>query len=91
MLTGWVGFRKNDGNYIYSYFARAEDTYRRNWFYSTAIGRWVYDRLGHRSYGSMYKDELTPDHYRVDRDGIRVEPGDVSEKKQTQERETGKK
>jgi len=73
MLSGWVGFLKEDGSADYSYFARLEDTYRRNWFYCTAFGRWVYDRLGHRSYGSMYKDELTPDGYYVNTKGYRSE------------------
>ncbi len=73
MQSGWVGFLKEDQSADYSYFARQEDTYRRNWFYNTAFGRWVYDRLGHRSYGSMYKDELTPDGYFVNADGQRTE------------------
>ena len=72
MLSGWIGFLKDDGSADYCYFARLEDTYRRNWFYCTAFGRWVYDRLGHRSYGSMYKDELTPDGYFVNAEGCRT-------------------
>ena len=85
MLSGWIGFRQDDGSYKYSYFARPEDTYRRNWFYSTAVGRWIYDRLGHRSYGSMYRDEMTPDHCRVDRDGIRTEKEDEVPERKKQE------
>ena len=76
MMTGWVGFKEKDGTCRYSYFARLEDTYRRNWFFNTAAGRWLYDHLGHRSYGSMYRNEQTPDGRRVDAEGFRADESD---------------
>jgi len=51
------------------FFARLEDTYRQNWFFDTFLGRWLYDRLGFRSYGSMYINEATPDGGRTDEAG----------------------
>ena len=70
MLTGWVGFAKDMGlDPEYYYFARLSDTYGQNWFFNTSLGRWIYDRLGKRSYGSMYSDEVTPDGFRVDASG----------------------
>ena len=72
MMSGWVGFRNGAGSWDYSYFARLQDTYRQNWFFNTVFGRWVYDRLGHRCYGSMYVDEMTPDRSRVDAKGRKI-------------------
>lgn len=70
MLTGWVGFVKDmSRDPEYYYFAKLSDTYGQNWFFNTSIGRWIYDRLGKRSYGSMYSDEVTPDGFRVDASG----------------------
>lgn len=70
MLTGWVGFAKDTSrDPEYYYFARLSDTYGQNWFFNTFIGRWIYDRLGKRSYGSMYCNEVTPDGYSVDASG----------------------
>lgn len=70
MHTGWIGFRaKKDQPIDYYYFASLKDTYRQNWFFNTAAGRWLYDKLGYRCYGSMFKDEKTPDGYRVGNDG----------------------
>lgn len=70
MLTGWVGFAKDmSRDPEYYYFAKLSDTYGQNWFFNTSIGRWIYDRLGKRSYGSMYSDEVTPDGFRVDASG----------------------
>ena len=72
MVSGWVGFIGADGTREYSYFAALEDTYRQNWFYNTALGRWLYDHLGHRSYGSMYVNETTPDGSTVDKQGKKI-------------------
>ena len=70
MKTGWIGFRDNkDSITEYYYFARLSDTYRQNWFFNTAAGRWLYDRLGYRCYGSMYRNEATPDGYTVGSNG----------------------
>ena len=70
MKSGWWGFKSEDKKEIeYYYFARLSDTYRQNWFFNTGIGRWIYDRLGYRSYGSMYRAETTPDGYKVAKDG----------------------
>ena len=64
MQTGW---KYIDGEYYY--FATLKDTYKQNWFWNTHIGRWLYDRLGDRTYGSMYRQEKTPDGYEVDDTG----------------------
>ena len=65
MQTGW---KYIDNQYYY--FARLQDTYKQNWFWDTTIGRWLYDKLGNRTYGSMYENEITPDGYRVNENGI---------------------
>lgn len=64
MQSGWKWI---DGNYYY--FARLEDTYKQNWFWNTSIGRWLYDRLGDRPYGAMFKNEKTPDGYSINNIG----------------------
>lgn len=70
MKSGWWGFKSEDEKTVeYYFFARLTDTYRQNWFFNTGIGRWLYDRLGYRSYGSMYRAEKTPDGYSVGADG----------------------
>ena len=65
MQSGW---REIDGNFYY--FTRLEETYRQNWFWNTKVGRWIYDFLGYRTYGSMFVQEETPDGYQVGADGI---------------------
>ena len=65
MQTGW---RIIDGNYYY--FTPMEQTGGQSWFWDTGIGRWLYKFLGYRTYGSMYKQERTPDGYEVDENGI---------------------
>ena len=72
MQTGWISLGAGDRERSY-YFARLEDTYKQNWFYNTWFGRWVYDMLGDRTYGSMYVDEQTPDGRRVGSDGALIE------------------
>ena len=72
MQSGWLGFVNSMAVCDYYYFARLEDTYKQNWFLNTAIGRWIYDRLGGRSYGSMYEDEKTPDGSIVDKNGKKI-------------------
>lgn len=65
MHSGWT--------YIDSkwyYFAKTVDTFKQNWFWNTEVGRWFYDMLGNRPYGSMYKDEMTPDGYKVNQEGV---------------------
>lgn len=52
------------------YFAKITDTYKQNWFWNTLLGRWLYDLLGDRPYGSMYMDEVTPDGYYVNDKGV---------------------
>lgn len=64
MQTGW---RVIEGKYYY--FTTLEETYRQNWFWNTKIGRWIYDFLWYRTYGSMFENERTPDGYLVDEDG----------------------
>lgn len=72
MHTGWLRLT-DSGVDKYYFFARLEETYKQNWFFNLQLGRWIYDMLGDRTYGSMYRDEMTPDGYYVDKDGVRVE------------------
>lgn len=72
MQTGWINLGSGDKEKSY-YFARLEDTYKQNWFYNTRFGRWIYDMLGDRTYGSMYVDEQTPDGRRVGKDGALID------------------
>lgn len=65
MQTGW----RKIGEQMY-YFTPLEHTKRQNWFWNTEIGRWLYDFLGYRTYGSMYQKEMTPDGYYVDENGV---------------------
>lgn len=65
MQTGW---RMIDDQMYY--FTPLEHTKRQNWFWNTEIGRWLYDFLGYRTYGSMYQMEMTPDGYYVDENGV---------------------
>ena len=64
MQTGW---REIDGEYYY--FAGNGDVPKQNWFWDSGIGKWVYDLLGFRTYGSLYKNEKTPDGYTVNENG----------------------
>lgn len=65
MKSGWTNI---DGKWYY--FAKTVDTFKQNWFWNTNMGRWFYDMLGNRPYGSMYKDEMTPDGYKVNQEGV---------------------
>lgn len=65
MQTGW---RKIEGNYYY--FTPLEHTQGQSWFWNTGIGRWLYEIFGYRTYGSMYRNEKTPDGYSVDDNGV---------------------
>lgn len=65
MQSGW---RQIDGAFYY--FTPLEETKRQNWFWNTGIGRWLYDFLGYRTYGSMFRNETTPDGYVVDESGV---------------------
>ena len=68
MQTGWREIEET-----YYYFTPLDQTYRQNWFWNTTFGRWIYDFLGYRTYGSMYKEERTPDGYLVGADGAWIE------------------
>lgn len=74
MLSGWQNI---DGNYYY--FATYEEIPQQTWFWrlvnDTKFGKWFYELLGHRSYGAMYVDEITPDGYTVDANGIWINYG----------------
>jgi len=66
MQTGWI--KINDKYY---YFNESAST--ANWFWDTRIGRWAYNKLGGRSYGAMYRNEITPDGKHVDKNGARID------------------
>ena len=40
-----------------------EDVYKKQ-------GYWYYDNHNRRPYGSMYQNEMTPDNYFVDQNGV---------------------
>lgn len=70
MLSGW---QEIDGHSYY--FAAAAEVPRQTWFWKTfgdtGFGKWIYEYLGYRSYGSMYVNETTPDGQRVNEAGIK--------------------
>lgn len=66
MLSGW---QEIDGKSYY--FATEEDIPRQTWFWKTGLGKWIYEKLGYKSYGCMYMDERTPDGRLVDKNGVR--------------------
>lgn len=65
MKSGWVNIDNQ-----WRYFAKTTDTFKQNWFWNTSIGRWFYDKLGNRPYGSMYINEMTPDGFRINTEGV---------------------
>ena len=69
MLTGWQKIGEK-----YYYFATADDIPKQTWFFQTNVGKWLYDAIGFRSYGSMYQNERTPDGRLVDAEGAYI-PG----------------
>ena len=72
MQTGW---RAIEGKHYY--FAGLSDIPEQTWYYEafdralgdTAFGKWIYKRIGLRSYGSLYQEERTPDGILVDKSG----------------------
>ena len=72
MQTGWRTIENK--NY---YFAGLSDIPEQTWYFEafdralgdTAFGKWVYKRIGLRSYGSLYRNEQTPDGRFVNQDG----------------------
>lgn len=68
MLSGW---QEIDGHSYY--FATASEVAQQSWFWKTfgdtGLGKWMYERLGYRSFGSMYVNERTPDGQKVDEAG----------------------
>lgn len=65
MLSGW---QEIDGKSYY--FAAEEDIPGQTWFWKTGLGKWIYEKLRYKSYGSMYMDERTPDGCLVDKNGV---------------------
>ena len=68
MLTGWQKIGEK-----YYYFATAQDVPKQTWFFQTNVGKWLYDAVGFRSYGSMYQNERTPDGRLVDAEGAYIQ------------------
>ncbi len=65
MLTGW---QQIDGKWYYFNETAAEQT----WFYNEELGKWLYSEKNVHPYGSMFRDEYTPDGYYVDANGVRT-------------------
>lgn len=70
MLSGW---QEIDGHEYY--FAVYEEIPQQTWiwkvFGDSGLGKWIYEQLGYRSYGSLYINEWTPDRQRVNEFGIK--------------------
>ncbi len=71
MQSGW----KTIGDKSY-YFTNLSEIPGPGWVYTlisgTSFGRWLYNSLNARSYGSMYINETTPDGSRVDSSGAKI-------------------
>ncbi len=65
MLTGWQVISG-----VYYYLTETMDP---TYTYDAAARKWVYSSSGVRPYGSMYVNETTPDGYKVDENGARVQ------------------
>lgn len=63
MLTGW---QQIDGKWYYFNETATEQT----WFYNEESGKWLYSGKEVRPYGSMFRNEYTPDGYYVDVNGV---------------------
>ena len=48
---------------------------KQTWFWKalgdTGLGKWVYEYLGYKSFGSMYVNEQTPDGQKVNEAGMK--------------------
>ncbi|WP_419066487.1 Rib/alpha-like domain-containing protein [Hungatella sp.] len=64
MLDGWVSL---SGKYYY--FTEAPLVPEQTYF-QRENGYWYYDNHSRRPYGSMYQNEMTPDNYFVDQNGV---------------------
>lgn len=64
-MTGW---QQIDGKWYYFNETAAGQT----WFYNEELGKWLYSQNEVRPYGSMFRNEYTPDGYYVDANGIRT-------------------
>ena len=64
MLDGWVSL---SGKYYY--FTEAPLVPEQTYFQKDN-GYWYYDNHNRRSYGSMYQNEMTPDNYFVNQNGV---------------------
>lgn len=65
MQTGW---RNIEGSFYY--FTPLNYATGQSWFWNTEVGRWLFRFFGYRTYGSMYRNEMTPDGYLVDDTGV---------------------
>ena len=64
-LSGW---RNIEGSFYY--FTPLNYATGQSWFWNTEVGRWLFRFFGYRTYGSMYRNEMTPDGYLVDEAGV---------------------
>ena len=71
MLSGW---QEIEGHSYY--FATLEDVSGPTWSWQSSpnmgSGKWIYESPGFRSYGSMYRNEQTPDGQWVDGLGMKI-------------------
>lgn len=71
MLSGW---QEIDG--CWYYFATYEEVPKQTWiwkvFGDSGLGKWIYEQLGYRSYGSLYVNKKTPDGEIVNGSGIKI-------------------
>jgi Rib/alpha/Esp surface antigen-like repeat protein len=64
MLDGWVSLSEK-----YYYFTEAPLVPEQTYFQKDN-GYWYYENHNRRPYGSMYQNEMTPDKYFVDQNGV---------------------
>ena len=43
------------------YFATRDDIPVQTWFWETSLGKWIYKKVGYRTFGSLYMNEKIPD------------------------------
>lgn len=63
MVTGWKEIDR------YMYYFNEEHAVTPNWYYVESLDEWQSYGYDMKSYGSMFRDEETPDGKRVDADG----------------------
>jgi len=71
MVSGW---NLIDGKEYY--FTKYQEPLYQSWFWNVSeklpFGRWIYERVSKHPYGSLYQNEVTPDGFRTDMNGVKI-------------------